>query len=149
MKLSDSSRQNLEEFFREYLQDENFNLPEIYLYAGKFTRILTKLINVHGLAVGRRIYIAPHFVSLNSKNLKYLPADLAAHEIAHTLQYKREGLIKFLYKYVSEYRKNLQKFDEQNARTKQQAYLDISFEIEAREVAAKFIEWRKNKRREF
>lgn len=143
MKLATASHQKLEAFFREYLHDENFRLPVIYFYAGKFTRILTDLIGVHGITFGRRIFIKPRLVSLNQNGQPQLPADLAAHEIAHVLQYRREGCIKFLYQYLSDYRKNLRKFEKCDAFARQSAYLEIPFEIEARCVAAKFVEWKK------
>ena len=142
MKLAESSRRQLEAFFREYLRDEDYRLPVIYFYAGRFTRILTDLIGVHGITFGRHIFIKPRLISLNRNHQPQLPADLAAHEIAHTLQYRREGRIKFLRKYLADYRKNLRKSEQRDAFARQSAYLEIPFEIEARAVAAKFIEWR-------
>ncbi|MCY7376843.1 MAG: hypothetical protein LH472_12860 [Pyrinomonadaceae bacterium] len=143
MKLAAASHQKLEAFFREYLDDENFRLPVIYFYAGRFTGILTDLIGVHGITFGKRIFIKPRFVSLDKNNLPQLPADLTAHEIAHVLQYEREGFIKFFYKYLSDYRRNLRKFEKRDVYSRQQAYLEIPFEIEARCAAAQFVEWRK------
>ena len=142
MKLAAAPHQQLEAFFRQYLRDENFRLPVIYFYAGRLTRLLTALIGVQGITFGRHIFILPRLVSSNRDHQRQLPADLAAHEIAHVLQYRREGYIKFLYKYLADYRRNLRKFEKRDAFTRQTAYLEISFEIEARAVAAKFIEWR-------
>lgn len=146
MKLSAASHRKLESFFRTYFRNDDFNLPEIYFYAGKLTRILTRLINVHGITFGRRIFIEPRLISFNLKNQPRLSNDLAAHEIAHTLQYRREGFSNFLYKYFSEYRKNLRKFKKPDAEARHQAYLNISFEIEAREIAHKFVEWKLNEK---
>ena len=143
MKLAESSRQKLEAFFRQYLHDENFRLPVIYVYAGRFTQILTNLIGVHGITFGGRIFIKPRIVSRNRNRQPQLPAGLAAHEIAHTLQYRREGFVKFLYKYLSDYRRNLRRFEKWDAAARQEAYLEIPFEIEARAVAAEFVEWKK------
>ena len=142
MKLAESSRRQLEAFFREYLRDEDYRLPVIYFYAGRFTRILTDLIGVHGITFGRRIFIKPQIVSLNQNNLPRLPEDLAAHEIAHVLQYQRVGFIGFFYQYLSDYWKNLRKKKKWDGDSRHQAYLDIPFEIEARRVATKFVEWR-------
>jgi hypothetical protein len=78
---------------------------------------------------------------LNSANKLKLPEGLAAHEVTHTLQYKREGFFKFFYKYLTSFWRNLRKRKSWDIISRQEAYLEIPFEIEAREVAEKFIEW--------
>lgn len=141
MKLAAAAHQKLEAFFREYLEDETFNLPVINFYVGKFTKILTNAISVHGITFGRRIFITPKLIALNQQNFLKLPADLIAHEITHTLQYKKEGFVGFLSKYLRSYWRNLREQGKWDARARRQAYLDIPFEIEARAVAEKFVEW--------
>jgi hypothetical protein len=141
MKLADSSHQRLEAFFREHLNDADFRLPAINFYVGIFTKILTNLISVHGITFGKRIFIAPKHLSLNQNNFLKLPEDLIAHEITHTLQYRREGFVKFFYKYLLSYRRNLCAKKKWNAAARQEAYLEIPFEIEARATAARFVEW--------
>ena len=141
MKLAKSSHQKLEMFFREYLKDESFQLPVMHFYVGKFTRIFTAIVKVHGITFGRRIYIMPTFVSLNRANNLKLPENLVAHEIAHTLQYKREGFLRFFYKYLKSFLGNLKNKKSWDIISRQEAYLDIHFEIEAREVADNFVEW--------
>ncbi len=141
MKLADSSHQRLEAFFREHLNDADFRLPAINFYVGIFTKILTNLISVHGITFGKRIFIAPKHLSLNQNNFLKLPEDLIAHEIAHTLQYRREGIVKFFYKYLLSYRRNLCSKKKWNAAARHEAYLEIPFEIEARATAARFVEW--------
>ncbi len=144
MKLAKSSHQKLETFFREYLNDESFHLPVIHFYIGKFTRIFTAIVKVHGITFGRRIYIMPSFVVLNRANNLKLPEGLVAHEITHTLQYKREGFVRFFYKYLTSFWRNLRKIKKWDIISRQEAYLEIPFEIEAREVAERFIEWNKS-----
>jgi hypothetical protein len=141
MKLADTSRQRLELFFREYLDDENFRLPVIYFYCGKFTKFFTNLISVHGITFGRRIFISPKIISLNRNNFPRLPEDLAAHEVTHALQYRREGFFKFFYKYLRDYWRNLKKKEKWDLISRQQAYLEIPFEMEARATAESFIKW--------
>jgi len=141
MKLADSSHQRLEAFFREHLNDADFRLPAINFYVGIFTKILTNLISVHGITFGKRIFIAPKHLSLNQNNFLKLPEDLIAHEITHTLQYRREGFVKFFYKYLLSYRRNLCAKKKWNAAARQEAYFEIPFEIEARATAARFVEW--------
>ncbi len=141
MKLADSSHQRLQAFFREHLNDDDFRLPVINFYAGKFTKLLTNFISVHGITFGRRIFITPNLLSFNQLNFLKLPEDLIAHEITHTIQYQREGLFGFLSKYLSSYWRNLRKIGKWNAVSRRRAYLDIPFEIEARAAAEKFVEW--------
>ena len=144
MRLSPSSHRTLENFFREYLQADNFDLPPIYFYTGKFTRALTWLLKINGITFGRRIFIFPGLISLNSRNRKRIPEDLAAHEIMHVIQYCRYGFVKFLYIYLRDYRRNLKRRENWNSASRRLAYLEIPFEIEARDAAQKFLEWKGN-----
>lgn len=141
MKLADSSHRRLELFFREHLNDENFNLPVINFYVGKITKIFTSLISVHGLTVGRRIFITPRLLSFNQNNALKLPEDLIAHEITHVIQYKKLGFIIFFSQYLTNYWRNLRKKKKWDAASRHEAYLEIPFEVEARDVAQKFVEW--------
>lgn len=141
MKLAETSHRKLESFFREYLNEENFRLPVIHFYIGKPTNFLTALISVHGITFGRRIFIAPKFLSLNQNKLLKLPEELVVHEITHALQYKREGFVRFFYKYLTSFWRNLKKKEKWDGDSRQEAYLDIPFEIEARAAAAKFVKW--------
>ena len=145
MKLAHASHRKLELFFREYLDDENLRLPTTYFYVGGFTKALTKLTSVHGITVGKRIFIKPTLLSLNRNNLPKLPEDLIAHEIAHVLQYRREGFLKFLYKYATDYWRNLRGKKKWDAASRHIAYLEIPFEIEARRAATRFVEWNKSR----
>ncbi len=145
MKLAESSRLKLEEFFRQTLNDEHLRLPAIYFYAGKFSAALTLLLRIHGITIGKRIFITPKFV-VRAGTKRKINLELAAHEIAHVLQFQREGFLSFFYKYSTSFLKNMRKQDDWDAASRQSAYLDIPFEIEARSVAAKFVEW--NKRRQ-
>jgi len=138
MKLAESSARKLENFFREYLKDEKFVLPPIFFYTGKVSKLITYILNIQGITIGKRIFILPRLVSLNSNDKKSLPESLVAHEIAHVLQYEREGFFKFLYKYLRDYRRNLKKVSKLDFESRHRAYLNIPFEIEAREVAEKF-----------
>lgn len=95
-------------------------------------------MKIQGITIGARIFILPELVSFNSKDKPRLPENLVAHEIAHVLQYKREGFFKFLYKYLRDYRNNLKKETKLDFASRHRAYLNIPFEIEAREVAESF-----------
>ena len=139
--MAESSHRKLESFFREYLDDKSFRLPSINIYAGNFTRLLTQTIKVAGITFDRSIFVLPELLSVNEKNQLKLSEELVAHEIAHVLQYRREGFLRFLYKYLRDYRANLRKMKKRDIDSRRRAYLEIPFEIEAREVARKFVEW--------
>ena len=141
MKLADSSHQKLELFFREYLNDEKFSLPKIHFYAGNITQLITKIINVQGITFGRRIFILRKFVALNQENFLTLPQKLAVHEITHVIQYRREGFVRFFYTYLTNFWTNLRTKEKWDVISRHEAYLEIPFEVEAREVTDKFVEW--------
>lgn len=144
MKLSADSQNKLERFFREYLSDETFRLPLINFYAGKFTKFFTLFLKVHGITFGRNIFIQPNLITRDSENRQKLSLELAAHEIAHVLQYKNVGFIRFFREYLTNYWLNLKKQKDWNADARHEAYLEIPFEREARAIAAEFAEWTRN-----
>ena len=146
MKLADKSHRKIEEFFREYLADECFQLPEIYFYSGKFTRILTSVLQIEGITIGRRIYILPDNFRLTEKQFLILDEKLAVHEITHVLQYRREGFRRFLWLYLRSYFTNLKKKKKWDLSARAEAYLEIPYEIEARQIASKYVHWSKNRK---
>ncbi|MBA2736997.1 MAG: hypothetical protein H0U50_09460 [Pyrinomonadaceae bacterium] len=83
----------------------------------------------------------PKLISLNRKRQKKLPEELVVHEIMHVIQYKKAGFGKFLYKYLRDYWSNLRKKRKWDSASRRNAYLEIPFEIEAREAAKRFLEW--------
>jgi len=144
MKLAESSHDKLQTFFREVLGEENFKLPVVNFYAGRFSRIFTLVLKIHGITFGRRIFIMPDLISTDFENRRRLPLELAAHEIVHVLQYKKDGFAKFFYKYLSSYWKNLRAEKYWDSVARQQAYRDIPYEREARKIAAEFVVWNQN-----
>lgn len=146
MKLAESSRYNLQAFFREFLADENFLLPTINFYGGRLSGIITLVLQVHGITFGKYIFIQPDLVGKDFENRRSLALELAAHEIVHVLQYKKEGFIKFFYTYLTDYLKNLRGKKDWSADSRHEAYREIPFEREAREIAAEFVVWNRNKK---
>lgn len=146
MKLGEKSHKKIEEFFREHLADDNFRLPEILFYGGKFTNLLTKHLKIEGITIGRRVYICPVNIRFSESGKLRLDEELAVHEIAHVLQYQREGFFRFLWLYQKSYYANLRKKAKRDLYAKAEAYLEIPFEIEARQTASKFAEWSKNRK---
>jgi hypothetical protein len=146
MKLAEDSQHKLQTFFREILSDDNFRLPKINFYAGKFSRIFTLILHVHGITFGRHIFIMPDLIERDLEDRRKISLELAAHEIAHVLQYKREGFARFFYKYLMSYWRNLRKKNDWGAVARHEAYREISFEKEARKIAAEFVKWNRNEK---
>jgi hypothetical protein len=85
-----------------------------------YNHFLPRLMKVTAVTLGRHVLYA-----IDSKMITHR---LRTHEMAHIEQYKALGFFRFLYRYIKEYyllRK--QGYDHFNA------YLNISFEIDARE----------------
>jgi len=87
----------------------------------KYKHWLPRLLGVAGVTIGKNIYYRYH------KEL--VPERLRRHEKEHVKQYQQNGIIKFLFCYFFEYIKNLIKY-----RSHKKAYLNISYEIEARKA---------------
>lgn len=146
MKLDEKSHKNIEEFFRDLFQEDNFRLPEIYFYGGKFTHYLTSALKIEGITIGKRIYILPKNFWLSENRKLRLDEELVVHEITHVLQYRREGFFKFLRLYLKNYWSNLRKKKKWDVLARREAYFEITFEIEARQTASKFVTWSKNRK---
>jgi len=146
MRLSEQSHKKIEDFFREYLDNEDFRLPEVRFYGGKFTHYLTSVLKIEGLAVGRRIYIFPENFWISENRKLRLDEQLVVHEITHVLQYRREGFFRFLRLYFKSYYANLRKKKRRDFSARTEAYLEISFEIEARQAASNYAAWSKNRK---
>lgn len=141
MKLSANSHRQLEEFFREYFGDDNLRLPEIQIYARRGSRLVTKLLAVDGIAFGRHIFITPRCLRRAPDDRLCAPRELIAHEIAHTLQYQRHGAFKFFYLYLKGYFAALRQKENWNFQARMKAYMEIPHEVEARAIAAKYVNW--------
>ena len=148
MKLAEQSRRKIEDFFRDHLADDQFKLPEILFYGGRWTHWLTSYFRIEGVTIGRRIFILPANFWFCERNLRRADEELIVHEIAHVLQYRREGYCRFLWNYLQSYRANLRAHARRDAAAKAQAYYEIPYEIEARRIAARYVDWsraRKNR----
>lgn len=78
-----------------------------------------------GITLGQEIYLRQDVFAPDGT----IPAYLLVHEVAHVVQYLRDGTSRFLTRYLSEYFQGLLKL--QSGR---EAYLAISYEVEARQV---------------
>lgn len=146
MKLGATSHKKIEEFFREYLGEEDFRLPEICFYGGRFTNYLTSFLKIEGITIGKRIYIFPDNFWVSENQKLRLEEELVVHEITHVLQYRREGFFRFLWLYFKSYLSNLRKRGKWDLMSRAEAYFEIPFEIEARQAASKFVLWSKKRK---
>ena len=79
-----------------------------------------------GITLGRRIYIRHEFFDPEHHQL---PLDLVVHEMAHVVQFLRDGTAAFLARYLWEYARNMT-----SGMGDRESYLGISYEREARHV---------------
>ncbi len=78
-----------------------------------------------GITLGRRIYIRHDAFDTTGG----LPPYLLVHELAHVVQFLRDGTPRFLTRYLTEYFAGIPRYG-----STREAYLNISYEIEARQV---------------
>ncbi len=141
MKLSPQTNRQLESFFREYFDDESLKLPKIQIYAERGAGLITKILSVHGITIGRHIFIKPKLAKHDKKNRLQISKNLLAHEVTHVLQYQQLGFFGFLYKYLRDYFAILRGKKKWDVHSRMEAYWEIPHEIEARDSAQKFVEW--------
>ncbi len=79
-----------------------------------------------GIALGRRVFVRRHLVVDGRVSLA-----LAAHEVTHVAQYRRDGVVPFLLRYAAAYLAGRARGLDDH-----RAYLAIPYEVEARAVAA-------------
>lgn len=79
-----------------------------------------------GITLGDAVYVRQ-----DAAEPAGLPLALVAHEIAHVVQFRRDGASRFLARYLGQYAINLAR-----GMPERQAYLQISYEVEARRVEA-------------
>ena len=83
-----------------------------------------------GITLGRKVYIDHELFGEDGS----VPLQLVVHEVAHVVQYYRDGHLGFLTRYLADYARNLRK-----GMSDREAYLAIPHEVEARFVD-RFIE---------
>lgn len=141
MRLSPKTHQQLETFFRHYFDDENLNLPQVEIYVRRGANLLTNIIRVDGITIGRHVFINSRIAKFDKKKRLCISKNLLSHEITHVFQYEQAGFFRFLTQYLKDYWTNLRRKKTQNARARMEAYWEIPYEIQARDAAKKFVEW--------
>jgi hypothetical protein len=141
MLLAPESHERLETFLREHVGDPRLRLPRIRVYSGAFSRRLTGGLKVGAMTVGNRIFVAPRLVARDGEGRLTFPGWLLAHEALHVVQYAREGYLRFLFKYLSDYFAALRAGGGWDAAARMAAYLAIGHEREAREAEHAYRGW--------
>jgi hypothetical protein len=80
---------------------------------------------VIGITLGRTIYVSEKYVTDSAAKVERL----LRHELVHVQQVNRLGVLRFLWRYVAEYVRNLR-----SGMPSGEAYRKISFEVEAYEA---------------
>jgi len=84
-----------------------------------------------GITLGADIFVRSEFFDHDET----IPMQLLAHEVAHVAQFERDGVATFLTRYLVDYLTGLAL-----GRGDRQAYRDIAYEQEARQVAEMAVE---------
>jgi hypothetical protein len=101
------------------------DLAGVRVHRGRGARLLTRLLGASGVALGRRLFLsregARRFDGRGASGI-----GLAAHEVAHVLQYRRHGFLGMLARYLWDYLRGRRAWVGHHA-----AYRGIGFEREA------------------
>lgn len=141
MKISRDLHRKIENYFRFYFKDETIKLPEVEIFVRRGAWLFSRLFIVNGITFGRRIFIRPELIKRSADNRLMISKNLLVHELTHTIQYQKEGFFGFLFNYFKAYFTNLRKKRKWDIYSRAESYLEIPHEIEARDSAARFIEW--------
>jgi hypothetical protein len=104
--------------FRHHLPPLSRGVRPVIAYAALNSR-------ARGITLGRQVYIRHDTFDSDDR----IPPFLLVHELAHVVQFLRDGTASFLTRYLSEYFAGLMRH-----RSGYRAYLEISYEVEARYV---------------
>jgi hypothetical protein len=141
MRLSRQTNEELQNFFREYFDDEKLTLPKIRIYSKRGAGFITKILSIHGITIGRHILIKPNQAKYDAKNRLTISKNLLSHEVTHVVQYQQLGFFGFLYKYFKDYYLILRSKKRWDSDSRLEAYWEIPHEIEARRAAQEFEKW--------
>lgn len=110
------------------------DLAAVRIHRGRGARLLTRLLGASGVALGRRLFLSAEGARrLDGRGASGI--GLAAHEVAHVLQYRRHGFLGMLARYAWDYLRGRRAWVGHHA-----AYRGIGFEREAWEVGERVVE---------
>ncbi|MEZ5346748.1 MAG: DUF4157 domain-containing protein [Pyrinomonadaceae bacterium] len=141
MQLSQNTQQLFADFFSDLGLCRREEFPVIEVYVRRGSRLLTNVLMVDGITFGRHIFINPRLAERDKQSLLRIPKTLMAHEIAHVVQYRRKGSLRFLFNYARDFWRIFRKKEKWDLRSWFDSYLEIPHEIEARKAASEFPKW--------
>jgi hypothetical protein len=141
LRLPPDGQDRLQQFFRDHTGDPSLCVPPLAISAGAAARLLTRVLGIAAITLGRRVLVAPALVSRDEQGALFLPAGLLVHEAAHVLQFASEGAFRFLARYVRDYLALLRAARRLDAAGRRAAYRAIPAERAARAAAAAYRAW--------
>lgn len=144
MKIAADSHRKIEDFFRIYFKNEKLVLPQFQVHCGFWARTICRTFKIHGITLGKHVFIEPVFVTIDRAGKLHAPFELIVHEATHVLQYAKEGFFGFLIGYLKEWFAFLRNQGKRDLNTRWQAYYAIGHEAEARAAASAYAEWKKD-----
>lgn len=115
---------------KRHLDDEEIS---IFDHVGDELLARVRLIRTNLLPPAADGMTIGNVVFLRGDRIEHRATSLLAHELVHVRQFAEHGPVRFLTRYFGDYLRNLKA-----CRNHRQAYLDIPFEIEAREEAGRW-----------
>jgi hypothetical protein len=138
MKLEQTEVERQNAFFRDYLSDPAFVLPEITVFSNAIIDRATELFRFAALTLSTNIFMHSRYVTRLESGYVSVKSDLLTHEIIHCQQYKRQGLLGFLFHYLADFTCNFTRYRGPRRERFSQAYLAIPAEIDARRAEEAF-----------
>jgi tRNA-dihydrouridine synthase len=145
MKLSATTHDELQQFFRQHLSDAELRLPPITVHAGLLAKLLLKANGMGAITFGRHVFVRPALVKKDEEGRASIPGWLLAHEAAHVLQYEQRGYLRFFRDYLGGYLRGLLKGKRWSAQGHRAAYMSIAEELSAHQAEHAYRELKRPK----
>ncbi len=142
MLLAPESHRRLETFLRSHFRNPALKLPPLYFHSGGLAGWLTRTFHIGAITLGRHIFVLPDLIGRDAEGRAIVPGWLAAHEATHVLQFKRDGVARFLFSYLRGYWRALREQERWDEAAHRQAYFAITEERDARGAEKAYVEWR-------
>ena len=141
MRLAPEAHRHIEAFLRERRRSEALRLPQVHVYVGRWSRLLTGTFGILAITFGRCVFVSARVVKRDERGRVTIPAGLLAHEAMHVVQYGEAGFVGFLVSYLREYWRELRAQPGWGRAARQAAYLAIKHEREAYEAEDEYFAW--------
>ncbi|MFV0388313.1 MAG: hypothetical protein ACK5NT_06135 [Pyrinomonadaceae bacterium] len=141
MKLAAASQALIERFLKENQIETDVPLKDVKIYARGGATVLTRILMVEGITLGNCVYLNPRFVTRKNDDLLRVSKTLIFHEFVHVWQYRKFGFFGFIKIYVRDFLRRFRAKRQWNFQSWFEAYSEIPFEIEARDLTKQFLSW--------